>query len=239
MIVEQFLTKYVVEKNQNIMTQFQSIVIIVENQIQMKIWNVFYREYQRFRQQIVQLNIIVFNNYRAYQQFIIQFNKFRNDLIRANQNLVVLQKNLDQKKVIMNFEKQQLNMTNNALQQEIKNRLQTKKCRRKKQMKIQIFVVIVTRFDIITTKNFEFILKNKIDVNVVFNDFVIHVNDVIDLKTLFRQIIFTFQCYKNLIDQLKKQNEHLFHAIEKKKIEMKTLKVNFDQKYNENENTFE
>ena len=239
MIVEQSLTKYVAEKTQNNMSSSQSIVIIVENSIQMKIWNALFREHQRFRQQILQLNIIEFNNHRTYQQFVIQFNKFRNDLIWANQDLAILQRDFDQKKIIIDFEKQQLNMTNNALQQKIKSRIRTKKCLRMKNVKVQMLFVIVIRFNIITTKNLEFILSDEIDVNIIFNDFVIHFNDIFDSKVLIQQITFTFLCYKDLINHLKEQNEHLIQMIEKKNVEMKIFKIDFDQNYNEDENIFE
>ena len=39
--------------------------------------------------------------------------------------------------------------------------------------------------------------------------------------------------------KLKEHNEQLCQMIEKKKTELKTLKVKFDQNYNENENIFE
>ena len=237
MAAQQSLTKYNAGEAQANVTTPGSNILVTEEQVQTEAWNALYREHQRFRHQIVQMNATAFNNNRAYQQLIHQFNKARNDLAHSHQTTAVLQADLDQQRAIVDFGKRQMEMATNALQQEMESRLRAQDGHREETKNVQTLVAMITRLTHITTEELEMILGDEVDVYAILNDPQIAVDGPADQDGQLRQISFTLQCYKDRTSQLRGQNERLFQMVEEKEAELKTLKADFDQDNSEDENT--
>lgn len=237
MAAEQSLTKYGAGEAQTDSTTTQPKIIVVENPVQMEAYNALYREHQRFRQQIVQMNITAFNNHQSYQQLIIQFNKVRNDLAYANQSVADLQNDLDQERSIVEFGKEQMEMASRALQQEIASRLGAEDGHREESKKVQLLVAIVTRLKLITAKDLGSMLNDEVDIKAVLDNPQTASADNNDLDEHLRQTTFALQCYKNLTGQLKGHNERLLQMIEERDAEMHALRADFGQAYSEGEDT--
>ena len=88
-------------------------------------------------------------------------------------------------------------------------------------------------------KKLEMIFDGEIDVYAILNDSQLIEDRAVDHDEQLRQIFFTLQCYKNRASQLREHNERLVQMIEENETELKTLKVDFDQEYSENENILE
>lgn len=145
----------------------------------------------------------------------------------------------DQQQTLVEFEKDQMEIAIHAFQQEIKSRLQAESDHRTEIKSVRTLIIIITRFIFISMQKIEMIFDEEIDVYVILNDLQLTVDCVVDYNEQLRQIVFTLQCYKNRINQLKKDKQRLLQIIKENQTELRTLKVEFDQNYSENENILE
>ena len=237
MAAEQSLTKYNAVEAQACATTPGSNMVVTEEQLQTEAWNALYREHQRFRHQIVQMNANAFNNNRAYQQLVLQFNQVRNDLAHSHQTTAVLQTDLDQQRSMVDFGKRQMEMASNALQQEMESRLRAEDGHREETKNVQTLVAMITRLTPITMEELEMILGEEIDVHAILNDPQVAADRAADHDDQLRQISFTLQCYKDRTSQLRGHNEQLCRMVGEKEAELNTLKVEYGQEYSEDEDT--
>ena len=189
-------------------------------------WNALYREHQRFRQQITQMQAVTYNNHKIHQnllaqhqQLVTQYNTAQAALRSSHQVIQESRAQLDQEQAAVAYGKQAMDHATYALQQaDEQSQHQLKK--------EKTLIAIITKLNIVPAEDLNVILENGVDVTAIFNS-PSPGNSGSNPEAALIQTSFTLDCYKGLLEHKQGEIAQLKDWLNASNLENEELRAEF------------
>ena len=197
-------------------------------------WNALYREHQRFKQQIAQMQAVTCNNHNIHQHLLaqhqhllVQHTTAQAALRSSHQVIQETRAELDHEQVAVAYGRQTLDNMTYALQEkdeQLQHQLKKEKS----------LIAIITKLNVVPAEDLEVIIENEVDVNAIF-DIPRSGNSGSDPEAALMQTSFTLDCYKDLLDRKQGEIEKLRDWLNASNLDNAQLRAEVGQFYSGSE----